>query len=503
MVSAMQQAARISLFVALLSVAPFSGIRADPAPAATQSDSEAIQQAIQNAPAAKQAGLLIIYQARGFAPVWLNETGLTNEGQKSLAILKAAGEEGLVPGAYAVREQPPAPGGSRALFDLAMTGAVMKYAHDMALGAVDPQTLYDDVELPAREGNPTGALSAAIQNGTAAAFLESLEPPTPAYKTLKAALTRYRDLAAQGPWPQIAQAAKLTAANLKPLADRLSREGYLPAGTSDRAAIETALKTYQRRNGLNPDGTLGQKTVAMLNIGAAMRADQIAANMERWRWLPRDLGERYVMVNVAGGSLSLMENGQETLTSRVVVGTPDKTTPLLAAEAVSVTVNPSWHIPRSILQKEILPKLGRDPGYLKRSRMSWRDGDLIQAPGPGNPLGPLKLEMPNDFGVYLHGTSAKSKFNEDERTFSHGCVRVEAIQALTTKALELGDETQLQKLIAQGQTQSKRLPHKLTVYLQYWTAVPADGTVGFRADSYGRDEPLIARLLPRQMASVN
>lgn len=501
----MRPAAKVSLFVSLLSIAPLSGVHADPPPApppaATQPDSEAIQQAIQNAPAANQAGLLAMYQGRGFAPVWLNDRGLSDEGQKALAILKAAGDEGLSPAAYTVTGQPQ--GGSRALFDLALTGAAMKYAHDMDVGAVDAQTVYDDAELPARGDNPTEALAAAIQSGTGAAFLAGLEPATPEYKALKAALAHYRDLATQGPWPQIAQAPKLTAANLEPLADRLSREGYLPPGASNQAAIEAALKTYQTRNGLNADGLPGQKTVAMLNIGAAERAGQIAANMERWRWLPRDLGERYVMVNVAGATLSLMENGQETLTSRVVVGTPEKTTPLLAAEAISVTVNPSWHIPRSISQKEILPKLRRDPGYLRRSHMAWRDGDLIQPPGPGNPLGPLKLEMPNDFGVYLHGTSAKSKFNEDERAFSHGCVRVEAIQALAAKALGEDDEIQLQKLIAQGQTQSERLPQKLTVYLQYWTAVPADGTIGFREDPYGRDAPLIAQLLPKQVASIN
>ena len=135
--------------------------------------------------------------------------------------------------------------------------------------------------------------------------------------------------------------------------------------------------------------------------------------------------------------------------------------------------------------------------------MSWRDGDLVQPPGPANPLGPLKLEMPNDCGVYLHGTSAKAKFNEDVRAFSHGCVRVEAIQALAAKALGEADETQLQELIATGETQSERLPQKLPVYFQYWTAVPADGTIGFRADPYGRDAPLIAQLLPKQLASIN
>ena len=503
----MRTTAKSILFVSLLSVVPLGAVYADPppvpAPAAAQPDAQAIQQAIQSAPAANQAALLAIYQSRGFTPVWLNDKGLTDDGQKTIAILYAAAGEGLAADAYAVRGQPQGDARARALFDLALTNAAIKYAHDMDLGAVNAQTIYNDVELPKRDDNPTQALAAAIQTGTASAFLTGLEPATPEYKALKAALVHYRDLAKQEPWPEIAQAPKLSAANLKPLADRLSREGYLAADTSNQAEVETALKAYQTRNGLNPDGKLGQKTVAMLNIGAAERADQIAANMERWRWLPRDLGQRYVMVNVAGASLSLMENGQETLTSRVVVGMPDKTTPLLSAEAVSVTINPSWHIPKSITQKEIMPKLRRDPGYLRREGISSRDGDLVQPPGPANPLGPLKLEMPNDFGVYLHGTSAKAKFSEDVRAFSHGCVRVEQIQALAAKALGQDDETQLQELIAKGQTQSERLPQKLPVYLQYWTAVPADGTVGFRPDAYGRDAPLIAQLEPKQTASIN
>ena len=304
---------------------------------------------------------------------------------------------------------------------------------------------------------------------------------------MKSALARYRALSAH-PWPQVA--AKDDAA----LAARLAAEGYAPSGATP-PAVRAALKDFQAANGMDPDGKLDEKTLSMLNIPAAERARQIAANMERWRWLPRALGPRYVMVNVAGASLALVEDGTAPITSRVVVGAPDKPTPILATEAVAVTLNPVWHLPKSIIKNEIEPKLDKDSDYLESKDMERTDdGDIIQRPGPQNALGTVKFEMPNGFDVYMHDTPSKKAFWSDDRTLSHGCVRVERINDLAAHVLGLSED-ELKEKIASGETTRQPIKPAVPVYIQYWTAVPGDGTrFGFRPDVYQRDARMIAAL---------
>jgi murein L,D-transpeptidase YcbB/YkuD len=264
----------------------------------------------------------------------------------------------------------------------------------------------------------------------------------------------------------------------------------------DAGAILAALKTYQADSGMIPDGKLDERTVAMLNVPPDARVRQIAVNMERLRWLPHNLGDRYILVNVPDASLALMEGGQAALTSRVVVGAPDKQTPILAAKAIAVTINPAWHVPKSIVTKEIQPKLDQDPGYLEAKHMVMENGEVTQLPGPDNALGTAKFEMPNAFDVYMHDTPSKHAFLSDERAQSHGCVRVQQIQPLVEHVLGLQD-AELQDLIAQGQTQQRKLKEPIPVYIQYVTAIARDDhRIVFREDVYGRDTKMIASIFP-------
>jgi murein L,D-transpeptidase YcbB/YkuD len=240
-------------------------------------------------------------------------------------------------------------------------------------------------------------------------------------------------------------------------------------------------------------------------VPAAARAQQIATNMERLRWMPHGMGAQYILVNVPDASLVLMESGQQALVSRVVVGAPDKPTPILAAKAMAVTINPAWHVPKSIVAKEIQPKLDQDSDYLESKHMEMENGEVVQLPGPDNALGSAKFEMPNVFDVYLHDTPSKHAFLSDERAVSHGCVRVEQIRPLVEHVLGMSDG-ELQQAIASGKTEARRLDQPLPVYIQYFTAIARDGgrTV-FRADIYGRDTRMIAVMFPgqapRQLAS--
>ena len=177
------------------------------------------------------------------------------------------------------------------------------------------------------------------------------------------------------------------------------------------------------------------------------------------------------------------------------MGAPNKTTPILATRAVSVTINPAWHVPRSIVAREIRPK---GSGYLAAKNMYMQDGEVIQRPGPGNALGRAKFEMPNGFNVYLHDTPTKKAFLESDRSLSHGCVRVQQIQPLVEHVLGMSDQ-ELQILIARGRTDGRRLAAPIPVYIQYWTAIPRDdGHTVFREDVYGRDARMIRVMFPGQ-----
>jgi murein L,D-transpeptidase YcbB/YkuD len=316
-------------------------------------------------------------------------------------------------------------------------------------------------------------------------------------------LARYRTIAAT--WPMVAVESRLSGQNTARLKARLQAERYLPPDAAAPSAIASALKAYQTGNGLTANGQLNERTVAMLNVPPAARAQQIAANMERLRWMPHVLGAQYILVNVPDASLVLMESGQQALVSRVVVGAPDKPTPILAARAIAVTINPAWHVPKSIVVKEIQPKLDQDSGYLESKHMEMENGEVVQLPGPDNALGSVKFELPNVFNVYLHDTPSKHAFLSDERAVSHGCVRVEQIRPLTEHVLGMSDD-ELQQAIAGGKTQAQRLKQPIPVYLQYFTAIAReDGRTAFRADIYGRDERMIGIMFPgqapRQLAS--
>jgi murein L,D-transpeptidase YcbB/YkuD len=255
----------------------------------------------------------------------------------------------------------------------------------------------------------------------------------------------------------------------------------------------------------------------------------LAANMERWRWLPPQLEPDRIEVNAASAELTLWLGGKQVLVSRVIVGKPKTRTPILRAEGAGITVNPAWNVPRSIAVKEFLPKLKRNPAWLKSQDMVLLDGPagdpyglfvnwraipagtfpyrVRQAPGAKNPLGLVKLELPNRFDVYLHDTPGKIAFDRANRAQSHGCVRVEQILPLASHVLTAGPDAlpMIRQVIGQGETRYLPLSRKVPVYLLYWTAFAnQQGKVQFASDVYGRDQRLIAamRRQPLRVAAI-
>jgi murein L,D-transpeptidase YcbB/YkuD len=474
------------------------------------------------------AALRLFYATRHDAPCWSGSSLAEGEAWSAISALEHAGEDGLNPQDYHV---------DNALFraqaetalqkaerDVILTDGVLRYARDIHTGRADLRTVDSDVDLPAPSFNALAALESALENAGISAFLAGLAPPHLQYDHLKIALAHYRAIAANGDWPQLSLQDKSVDPIL--LAQRLKFEdtALSSIGAPTSEDLSDAIKRFQVRHGLPADGKIGESTLAVLNVTASGRAMEIAANMERWRWLPEQLETARVEVNVADASLVVVDNGKNVLTSRVIAGRPRGPTPILRAMAVSITINPPWNVPSTIARQEIWPKLRAHRTYLRSHDMILVNGPpgdpqglgidwrvmrtfpyrVRQLPGPKNALGQIKLELPNRFDVYLHDTPGKPAFNLDERHLSHGCVRVQQIRPLASYALSGDTSAMIDKLtasIANPTTQHLPLPKPLPIYLLYWTVfADTDGTLEFRRDVYGRDDRLIAAIAGRVAA---
>jgi len=458
-----------------------------------------------------------VYEGRGFQPLWTGSLAAQYDAQRVLEQIKHADEDGLHTEDYrtdalaglvaADRDNPD--------FELLLTDSVLRYAHDLRSGRVKPNDVDEDIALPAIGFDYAKALGDAAGSHGLTRYLADMAPKHPEYVGLRQALGRYRAIDVGGGWGTLPAGTKLSGPRAELLRARLAAEdNMVPA---DAGGLTDALKRYQQRNGLEADGVPGPKTLAALNVPASERVNQILANMERWRWMPRDFEARYVVVNVTDATLKFVDNGRTVLASKIVVGQPEWRTPILRTEAKAVTVNPVWHVPSSIATKEYLPKLQMDPHFLESEglvivggprddpqgmNIDWASKTefpymIEQPPGPKNALGTLKFEMPNKFGVYLHDTPAKSAFNAEMRTLSHGCMRVQEIAPLVSLAYA-GDPqsalTEISQKIAAGETTKLNLDRPLPVYVLYWTAFVDQGAMNFRSDVYGRDEALLAAL---------
>lgn len=468
-------------------------------------------------------GLPCFYEGRGFAPAWVTDTGPRPGVDELIAAVAAAGDEGLRPDDYhltdlrqqlAKARSQPVPG-ELAELDLQLTHAFLRLAADLRYGRVNPELVYDDCDLDIAEIDLPGLLENALTAGNVRQALADLAPTLEGYRALKEALARFRETAAQGGWPAVPPGPTLKPGEknerVVALRARLEASGELlppplppaPGATLERdffdGPLMAAVKAFQEKNGLDTDGAIGPATLEALNVTAADRVRQIEINLDRWRWLPRDLGERHVIVNIAGFGLEVVEEGKPVLTMRIVAGKPTNRTPMFSGTMAHVVLNPSWSVPSGILKKEILPKLARDPGYLARQNMEMLpDGGVRQRPGANNALGKVKFLFPNRFNVYLHDTPSRSLFSRTVRTFSHGCIRVERPEDLAEYLLKddpAWTREKIDKTIDKGRETWVKVPKPLPVHLVYWTAwVDAAGVTQFRKDVYGRDKPLYTEI---------
>ena len=411
--------------------------------------------------------------------------------------LEEAPSHGFRPGEFA----PQAPS---ALLDseAQLKAAIVRYAAAQHGGRIPGDRFLADWSIRPAPYDAQADLDSALAQDRLEAWLDSLPPPFERYRDLQKALGQYRDIAARGGWAPIADGPPLKPGMSDPrvvqLRHRLAAEN--PPGALDTESpvyderLAAAVAAAQTRYGLEPDAVVDKADLAVFNIPVGARISQIAANMERWRWMPRSWPTTRIEVNIPDAHLTVFSDDRATDRMRVVVGAPRNKTPMLASAIHSVVFNPPWNVPKSIAAKELAPK---GAAYLSRHGYSWvSDGAggsrLRQRPGEGNSLGRIKFDFDNPFGVYLHDTNARSVFEQDARSISHGCVRVERPQDLAALLLGEGwDQPRITQAIDAMETDRVSVPQKIPVMLLYWTVfVSPDGQVNFRDDLYGWDQRL-------------
>ena len=390
------------------------------------------------------------YTAHGYQTVW---AGHPAEASRLWKAVQRAGDQGLDPGLFhssVITERSPAL--SPIDRDLLLSDAFLSYADALSRGAMPIEDRADDEDLTPEPIDVIEVLDAAIASPNPAQMIEALAPSSPEYVAMRRAYAEYRVVAEVG----------------IPMHALDARKQPERALTDGRAAAER-------------------------------RARQLAVNLERQRWLPRRMPPDRVEVNTAIARLRLFRGDRPVFTTRVVVGEIDKQTPELQSTINDILFNPPWNIPRSIVQKEILPKLAADPDYLSHHHMRWRAGGSIQQEaGPYSALGRLKFEMTDRYDVYLHDTPLKSLFQSAARLMSHGCVRVENPRVLAQLLLEQGPEA-IDRGIAVGYTNRRPLPAPLPIFIVYQTAyIESDGSIQFRADPYERDDEIWQHLTRSQ-----
>ncbi|MCC2981050.1 L,D-transpeptidase family protein [Sphingomonas sp. IC4-52] len=376
--------------------------------------------------------------------------------------------------------------------DQALTQAALAYAGALASGATDPTKLYDVYTVPRPKPDLKQGLQSALAAGDVGKWLDSLAPQDANYRRLSQAYVELRKQPAQAKpaVPETGDLIKPGASDprLPVIANQLAVLDYLdPAaakGNGYTPAMVAAVKKMQADYGMEPDGVIGVEALAILNMSDDVRARAIAVNMERLRWLERTPPTTRIDVNVAAARLSYWRDGKLVDSRRVVVGEPDTETPQLGSPMFRLVANPTWTVPRSIQEKEIAKK---GPGYLKANNMVWKDGWIVQEPGPKNSLGLVKFDMQNDHAIYLHDTPAKPLFAMVQRARSHGCVRVEdALGFAAMLAEQEGVLDEWNKARATGKETFVKLPRQIPVRLLYQTVLFDDsGAPIVRNDPYG------------------
>ncbi|MET0277007.1 MAG: L,D-transpeptidase family protein [Pseudorhodoplanes sp.] len=462
------------------------------------------------------------YRDRNYAPLFVENGKQSPRGTAVVAYLQNVDADGLDPADYPAPVFKAGDNDALAEAELRLAGEVLEYARHASMGRVHFSRISVDIGYEQEAPDAAMVLGKLVDATDVKLTLDSYEPQHPQYKALKAKLaeSRGRSNAPAEELVKIPDGQKFKANADDPrvplLRQRLKVAGDQASTKYDQAVVD-AVKAFQQGAGLNADGVAGPGTLRAMN-GVQKRertTDIIIANMDRWRWMPRDLGNNYVMVNIPEYRLRLFQDKKLYWETKVVVGKPGKETPIMTAGMKFITVNPTWNVPPSIIANEYLPAVRQDPGVLERMGLRMeqnRDGTvrIYQPPGDRNALGRIRFNFPNKFLVYQHDTPDKHLFAHDKRAYSHGCMRVENPLLYGEKLLsvmmpqEKYTQEKLRSMYGPAEI-NINFAQALPVHLTYQTAWVDDaGTLQIRDDVYGRDARHIAMLRgdERRMADI-
>ena len=479
-----------------------------------------------------------LYKLYGSNPLWLTSDGLHETRTKALttAIL-AANLDGMRLDDYPIGALAQAIGTLKqtknptaeqlATADVLLTASYTALGEDLLTGQVDPRTVAQAWHVDPEEENIDSALVRNLRYEQLDKALATMRPTDDDYAGLSKQLQNYRVIVAKGGWQpvpatgNVKPGAPANPAVLTAVRNRLAVEGIVPASGANKASmapqgasapaantydhdLAVAVALFQTRHGINVDSALGKETIEAMNVPASYRLGEIAANMERYRWLPRSFGSRYIFVNVSAFKLEAYDSGQKKLEMKVIVGQEyqDKATPVFADSMETVVFRPYWNVTPDIAAKEVFPK---GEAYMARENMeTYRENGQLrvrQRPGPKNALGFVKFLFPNDFNIYLHDTPNHELFKEDIRAFSHGCIRVEKPAELAQWVLGWPADKVQSNMDNPPDNKSVKVPAKIPVYITYFTTYINNGQLYFGNDLYSRDDKLVPIVMSGAMPS--
>lgn len=389
--------------------------------------------------------------------------------------------------------------------DALLTLAALNYISQMKGNRLNPHEAVKEIYVKQVAIDEAEELKNYLSLPDQCGWIHGLGPTTSEYQRLKQALASYRHKKAQGGWPQLPQGTKLEkgdqGALVETLKAQLMAQDALPshgqAGDRFDAALEVAVKNYQKLHGLEPDGKVGGETLKALNIPVDERIRSLIVNLERHRWFPSSLPARYVQVNIPGFYLKAVDGGKPVFYMRIITGKEHTKTPVFNANITEVIFNPAWHVPASIA-RELMPKINRNPSAYAAKGYHINGGKIVQSPGAGNALGKLRFTVDSPFSIYFHGTPQKGLFGKAQRAFSHGCIRVQDPVKLAEFVLQDPEEWSRESIEEESsgtRTNRVALSQKLPVFVTYFTAfIDEDQKVHFVADEYGQDQKLWSAL---------
>ncbi len=484
---------------------------------------------LQNAYIASEIVLPALYKQRDYEPVWQNVRSI----HQLLEILEEIDADGLNSSDYhyqelldlqnAMWESDEDNSGLLAEYDLLLTDSLIRLGYHLLVGKVDPVELDSHWNMENTVGSLKMVLNLAnaIDTGDIEALVNKLRPRSRIYTNLRSALVRYLSIAAAGGWKPIALGPTIRPGMTDPrvidLRKRLIATADYPGEDSptllyDSELVE-AVSLFQYRHGLTVDGLVGKRTIQLMNIPVQEKIEKLKVNLERARWVLHDLPEEFVLADIAGFNVRYYRRGKEIWSTRAQVGQPFRKTPIFRSRIRYLVMNPTWTVPPTILEEDILPELHQDPDYLQKKRLRVLDFDgnpvdeseidwslypdqkfpymLRQDSGPGGALGRIKFMFPNKYAVYLHDTPHRSLFRNNERAFSSGCIRIEEPYDLAEILLNdpsTWNKNSILEAIDSLENRTVPLPKAITVILFYWTAgVDENGQILFRRDIYQRD----------------